>query len=100
MKDVAQDMCMHIAHVLRLVDTETSEDVQALVLVPDVQVQGVQKLCTCRRGEHCIGASVESNCGSNGREVLATNCEALALQASGSCDDFSIEFDGSNSGLV
>ena len=47
MKDVAQDMCMHIAHVLRLVDTETSEDVQALVLVPDVQVQGVQKLCTC-----------------------------------------------------
>ena len=82
MKDVAQDMCMHIAHVLRLVDTETSEDVQALVLVPDVQVQGVQKLCTCPRGSN--GASVESNCGSNGREVLATNCEALALQASGS----------------
>jgi hypothetical protein len=50
MKDVADDMCMHIAHVLRLVDTETSEDVQALVLVPDVQVQGVQKLCTCPRG--------------------------------------------------
>ena len=59
MKDVAQDMCVHIAHVLRLVDTETSEDVharvlehnvQVLVLVPDVQVQGVQKLCTCPRG--------------------------------------------------
>ena len=50
MKDVAQDMCLHIAYVLRLVDTETSEDVQALVLVPDVQVQGVQKLCTCPRG--------------------------------------------------
>ena len=55
MKDVAQDMCMHIAHVLRLVDTETSEDVQALVLVPDVQVQGVQKLCTCPRGSIALG---------------------------------------------
>ena len=57
MKDVAQDMCMHIAHVLvlRLVDTETSEDVQALVLVPDVQVQGVQKLCTCTRGNIALG---------------------------------------------
>ena len=57
MKDVADDMCMHIAHVLvlRLVDTETSEDVQALVLVPDVQVQGVQKLCTCRGGNIALG---------------------------------------------
>ena len=57
MKDVAQDMCMHIAHVLRLVDTETSEDVQVLVLVPDVhvQMQGVQKLCTCRRGNIAMG---------------------------------------------
>ena len=53
------------------------------------------------QGEHCIGASVESNCGGNVRGVLATNCEALALQASGSCDDFFIEFGGvSNSGLV
>ena len=57
MKDVVDDMCMHIAHVLvlRLVDTETSEDVQALVLVPDVQVQGVQKLCTCPRGNIALG---------------------------------------------
>ena len=55
MKDVAQDMCMHIAHVLRLVDTETSEDVQVRVLVPDVQVQGVQKLCTCRGGNIALG---------------------------------------------
>ena len=57
MKDVADDMCMHIAHVLvlRLVDTETSEEVQALVLVPDVQVQGVQKLCTCPRGNIALG---------------------------------------------
>ena len=57
MKDVAQDMCMHIAHVLvlRLVDTETSEDVLVLVLVPDVQVQGVQKLCTCPRGNIASG---------------------------------------------
>ena len=57
MKDVAQDMCMHIAHVLvlRLVDTETSENVQVLVLVPDVQVRGVQKLCTCRRGSIASG---------------------------------------------
>ena len=52
MKDVAQDMCMHIAHVLRLVDTETSE---ARVLVPDVQVRGVQKLCTCPRGNIALG---------------------------------------------
>jgi len=57
MKDVTDDMCMHNAHVLvlRLVDTETSEDVQALVLVPDVQVQGVQKLCTCPRGNIALG---------------------------------------------
>ena len=53
MKDVAQDMCMHIAHVLRLVDTETSEDVHARVLVPNVQ--GVQKLCTCPRGSIALG---------------------------------------------
>ena len=55
MKNVAQDMCMHIAHVLRLVDTETSEDVHALVLVPEVQVQGVQKLCTCPKGNIALG---------------------------------------------
>ena len=28
---------------------------QALVLVPDVQVQGVQKLCTCRGGNIALG---------------------------------------------
>ena len=33
------------------------------------------------------------------RGVLATKCEALVLQASGSCDDFFIEFGGSNTEL-
>ena len=86
MKDVAQDMCMHIAHVLvlRLVDTETSEDMcKRLCLCPMCKCKACKSFAPAA-GEHCIGASVESNCGSNGREVLATNCEALALQASGS----------------
>ena len=63
MKDVAQDMCMHIAHVLRLVDTETSEDVQSSCACARCPSARRAKALHLPRGEHCIGASVESNCG-------------------------------------